>query len=170
MTPIPASNQIWRAIQSVLPAREGTQAGQKKVAGAEHLLSLSQMESEDPFTKIASEQDERNLRVEASDDEGHGSESEHRLSLVTQEFRKRLTAEEERVMLVIMHPDFTHLPQAVQAEALGSIDLLSQKTILNSLKEKSRVIGEEFNLSDENCNTIIRMVASDISRDSAVWS
>ena len=170
MTPIPASNQIWRAIQAVLPAREGTQAGQKKVAGAEHLLSLSQMEHEDPFTKIASEQDERNLRVEASDDEGHGSESEHRLSLVTQEFRKRLTAEEERVMLVIMHPDFTHLPQAVQAEALGSIDLSSQKTILNSLKEKSQALGKEFNLSDENCNTVIRMVASEISRDNAVWS
>lgn len=171
MKPIPASNQIWRAVQSVLPAHEGTQAGQKKGAGAEHLLSLIQMESDDdPFTKIASEQDKRNANLGGADDYGQGSESDHRLRLVAEEFRKRLTADEERVMLLIMHPDFTHLPQAVKAEALGAVDLMSQKAILNSLKEKSQAIGTEFNLTDENCNTALKLAANAISRESEVWS
>ena len=171
MKPIPASNQIWRAVQSVLPAHEGTQAGQKKGAGAEYLLSLIQMESDDdPFTKIASEQDKRNVNLGGADDYGQGSESDHRLRLVAEEFRKRLTADEERVMLLIMHPDFTHLPQAVKAEALGAVDLMSQKAILNSLKEKSQAIGTEFNLTDENCNTALKLAANAISRESEVWS
>ena len=170
MKPMPASNQIWRAVQSVLPAREGTQAGQRKVAGAEHLLNLREMESEDPFTKIASEQDERNANPGESEDYGQVWESDQRLMLVAEEIRKRLTADEERVMLVIMHPDFTHLPQAVKAEALGAVDLMSQKTILNSLKEKSQEIGTEFNLTDEACNTALKMVANAISRDNEVWS
>jgi hypothetical protein len=128
------------------------------------------MESEDPFTKIASEQDERNVNPGGSDDYGQGSESDQRLGLVAEEFRKRLTAEEERVMMVIMHPDFMHLPQTVKAEALGAVDLMSQKTILNSLKEKSQAIGAEFNLTDENCNTALKMVAYAILRDNEVWS
>ena len=74
------------------------------------------------------------------------------------------------IMLVIMHPDFTHLPQAVKAEALGAVDLVSQKAILNSLKEKSQAIGAEFNLTDENCNTALKLAANAISRESEVWS
>ena len=154
----------------MLPAREGTQAGQKKLAGAEYLLSLTQMDSDDPFTKIASEQDKRNANLGGADDYGQSSESDHRLRLVAEEFRKRLTADEERVMLLIMHPDFTHLPQAVKAEALGAVDLMSQKAILNSLKEKSQAIGTEFNLTDENCNTALKLAANAISRESEVWS
>jgi hypothetical protein len=167
MSPIPASNQIWRAFQTVLPAREGTQAGQKKVAGTEHLLSLSQMEAEDPFTKIASEHDERNISPSAP--YGQDAEPDQELMLAAEEFRRRLTAEEEKVMLVIMHPDFMHLPQAVKAEALGVDDLISQKKILNSLKEKSQILGSEFNLSDDKCNQTLIMVANGISRDYEVW-
>lgn len=168
MNPIPASNQLWRAFQTVLPAREGTQAGQKKVAGTERLLSLSQMEAEDPFTKIASEHVERNIsHIESY---GQDSEPDQELILAAVEFRRRLTAEEEQVMLVIMHPDFMHLPQAVKAEALGADDLNSQKRILNSLKAKSQALGSEFNLTDEKCNQTLILVANAISRDYEAWT
>jgi hypothetical protein len=170
MKPLPASNQIWKAVQSVLPEREGTQAGQKKTAGAEHLLSLGQIESEDPFTKIASKQHERDMSSVSLDDYGQESELHQGLGVIAEEFRKRLTADEERVMLAIMHPDFPHLPQAVKAEALGVNDVNSQKAILNSLKEKSQSIGSEFNLSEEKCNQALIMVAKAIAHDTEVWS
>jgi hypothetical protein len=71
--------------------------------------------------------------------------------------------------MVIMNPEFNHLPQSLKAEALGVRDLNSIKPALNSLKEKSRTISKDFDLSEEDCDELLMKVARTIALDRNIW-
>jgi hypothetical protein len=169
LTPLPSSNQIWRAVQNVLPAKQGTQAAQKLIAGSER-ISPNQDLSEDPvLTKIASNQvEEGNLGSNLRHDP---RETDLRADLVEAytAFKKNLTGEEEETIMVIMNPEFTHLPQSLKAEALGVVDLNSITPSLVSLKEKSKALATDYELNEEDCNELLIHVAKSIELDRNIW-
>ena len=169
MKPIPASNQIWRAVQSVLPAREGTQAGQKKLAGAEYLLSLTQMDSDDPFTKIASEHigdsQVSDSALEIGSEDGLNVE----LIQAATVFRQILTGEEEVAMKVVLHPEFSHLPLQQKAQALEVTNAGEIEKILKSLMSKSKKIASDFELDSEEMNQITVFSGRALMRDGEIW-
>lgn len=169
MSPLPSSNQIWRAVQSVLPVRAGTQASQKMVAGSEQISRIQDLSEDASLTKIAStESRESNPGASSGTYLGVGELGAHLLGAFN-EFRGNLTGEEEETIMVIMNPEFNHLPQSLKAEALGVRDLNSIKPALNSLKEKSRTIAIDFDLSEEDCNELLMQVARTIALDRNIW-
>ena len=175
LIPLPSSNQIWRAVQKVLPARPGTQAAQNLIAGAERIspnqdLSEFQDLSEDLIlTKIASNQGEEEILGLNLRDDPHETELRAELVEAYNAFRKNLTGEEEEAIMVIMNPEFTYLPQSLKAEAFGVVDLNSITPFLTSLKEKSKALATDYELSEEDCNELLIQVAKSIEQDRNIW-
>jgi hypothetical protein len=170
MVPLPASNQIWRAIQQVLPVRVGTQAVQRTESGIEQISKVGDLsEREEEITKIASKQGVVTLDSDDSLEKlGLGSLDKPIIEAINA-FRSSLSGEEEVAMKVVMHPEFSHLPLMIKAQALEVDKAEEIELILKGLVSKSKKIAIDFSLNDKEMNEVTIMVGKSLLRDGEIW-
>lgn len=169
MNPRPSSNQVWRAIQGVLPARKGTQADQKLESGTEQISHRGDISEREEITKIASEHigdsQVSDSALEIGSEDGLNVE----LIQAATVFRQILTGEEEVAMKVVLHPEFSHLPLQQKAQALEVSNAGEIEKILKSLMSKSKKIASDFELDSEEMNQITVFIGRALMRDGEIW-
>lgn len=159
MDPLPASNQIWRSIQNVLPAREGTQAGNRLDAGKENLAkdeSFWTKEAENKISSNTSEQEEL-------------AERENALSGPIQAFKARISGKGEAALTVGLHPDFGNLPLGAKLEAVQVSNEDELAAVFKELSTISVEIAKEFNVDQSDINFVIAYVGKSLLAEREVW-
>ena len=169
MSPRPSSNQIWRAIQRVLPARKGTQADQKIESGTEQISHEGDISEREEITKISSDQIGDSQIPDLAMEIGAGDGLDDSLVQAARAFREVLTGEEEVAMKVVLHPEFSHLPLQQKAQALEVSNAVEIEKILKSLMSKSKKIANDFELNDEEMNEITVFIGKALMRDGEIW-
>jgi len=170
MVPLPASNQIWRAVQSILPVRVGTQAVQRTESGIEQISKVGDIsEREEEITKIASKQGVVDPDSEDSLAKlGLGGLAKPIIEAINA-FRGSLSGQEEVAMKVVLHPEFSHLPLTLKAQALEVDKAEEIELVLKGLVSKSKKIAIDFSLNDQEMNEVTIMVGKTLLRDGEIW-
>jgi len=170
MVPLPASNQMWRAVQNVLPVRVGTQAVQRTESGIEQISKDGDLsEREEEIAKIASKQGVVALDSEDSLEKlGLGGLDKPIIEAI-KAFRGSLSGEEEVAMKVVLHHEFSDLPLTLKAQALEVGNAEEIGLILKGLVSKSKKIAIDFSLNDKEMNQVTIMVGKTLLRDGEIW-
>lgn len=159
MDPLPASNQIWKSIQSVLPIREGTQAGNRANSGRETTVADGSFWAQDAENKMSSNQNEANEEIS----------SEGSLEGPIQAFRTRISGKGEAALVIGLHPDFATLPLSSKLEAVQVESEAELRTIFTELSSLSVEIAREFDLDQVDIDTVISLTGRALLSEREVW-